>query len=141
MKTRLKWGAIGLAYAFVYGLVTGMATGGGHGNFLWVVLFLFAYFFGLFFPAMGYLIADLRPLWAKSAGIAICLISILLTIVQLTSLGTEGNEDVVRSWERSPVSFIFVSIIHFLPLIVFIVLIVRSFRAESESSFEETTIP
>lgn len=136
MKKRLKWAALGLAYAFIYGMFTGMATGGGHGNFLWVVLFLFAYFFGLFFPAMGFMIADLRPLWAKSAGIAICLVSTLLTITQLMSLGTEGTEDVVRSWERSPVSFVFISIIHFLPLLIFIALLVRSFGTNAENPAE-----
>ena len=134
MKKRITCAAIGLLYAIVYGFWTAFITGGGHGNFLWLFLFLLAYCFGGIFPVMGFILADLRPVWAKSTGIAISLVSIGVTLVQLFTLGPEGTEDLIESWNRSPLMFLIASFIHVLPLAAFIGLIVRSFFKEENIS-------
>jgi hypothetical protein len=132
VKKRFAWAAVGLIYAVIYGFWTALLTGGGHGNFLWLVLFLLTYFFGGIFPAMGFILADLRPIWAKSAGLAISLVSAALTVFQLCSLGPEGTEDLIESWNRSAALFVVASLIHVLPLAAFIVLIFRSFFKEQD---------
>lgn len=132
MTKRLIWAAIGFGYAVVYGFWTMLVTGGGHGNFLWLFLFLSAYFFGGIFPAMGFILADLRPLWAKASGLAISIASIGITGFHLCFLGSEGTEDIIESWNRSPIGFVVLSLIHILPLTAFIGLIVHSFYREKD---------
>jgi hypothetical protein len=126
MKKRLLYAAIGFAYAIVYGFWTMMITGGGHGNFLWFMLFLSSYLRGLYFPAIGFVGADLRPLWAQATGIALSIVAFGLAVIQLLSLGDEGIEDVVKSWDRSPLLFVIASVIHLAPAVVFFALVIRS---------------
>ncbi len=133
MKKRFIWSAVGLGYAVVYGFWTMMTTGGGHGNFIWFVLFLLGYIFGLIFPAMGLVLADLRPRWAKVAGLLISIVAAGLTLRQLLLLGEKGTQDVVDTWNRSPMSFVIMSVIHFLPLVAFTALVVRSMIRKSET--------
>lgn len=136
MKKRLVYAVIGLAYAVIYGFWTMLITGGGHGNFLWFMLFLSSYLFGLYFPAIGFLGADLRPLWAQATGVALSIVTFGLTVIQLLGLGTEGMEDVVKSWNRSELFFLFASVIHLLPSVVFLALVIRSLLRDD--SYVET---
>ncbi|MGH9949469.1 MAG: hypothetical protein ACRD6X_20030 [Pyrinomonadaceae bacterium] len=72
---------IGLAFALCLGFFLAMLTGGGHANFTWFVFFLLTSMFGLFYPAIGFLVADLRPIIAKSAFIAIFFVHIYLVSI------------------------------------------------------------
>lgn len=132
MKKRLIFAAIGLAYALVYGFWTMFITGGGHGNFIWIVLFLLGYIFGLTFPAMGFLLADLRPRWAKISGLILSVAVTGLTLRQLLVLGEKGTQDLIESWNRSATAFVIMAAIHIFPLIVFTSLVIRSVVGRDE---------
>lgn len=133
MKKRLIFAAIGFVYAFVYGFWAMFITGGGHGNFLWLMLFFSAYLAGLFFPIAGFIVADLRPLWAKSTGIAVLVVNLLLTVLHFATLGEEGSKDLAESWDRSSTGFMVASVIHFFPAVLLLALIFRSFLLEENS--------
>lgn len=81
MKRRLIGLAIGLAFGGLLGFFLMLMTGGGHGNFGWFVFFLMTSMLGLFYPAIGFLIADLRPMLVKSAFIALFLVHIFLVVL------------------------------------------------------------
>lgn len=144
MKRRLIGAAVGFGYAVLYGFWTLLITGGGHGNFLWAFLFFSAYIFGLFFPAMGFLVVDLRPLWARMIGLLICfLVSVLTTyhlIVGLTDVGDGARNDILESWNRSSLGFVVMSVIHVLPLLVFIVLLIRSSLLRTAGTTEQEVV-
>lgn len=136
MKKRLIFAAIGFAYAFVYGFWTFFITGGGHGNFIWLMLFYFAYLAGLFFPIAGFVLADLRPLWAKSTGIAVLIVNFVLTVLHFATMGEEGSEDLTKSWDRSSTGFMVASVIHVFPAVLLLALICRAFLIERSEATE-----
>lgn len=140
MKKRLIFAAVGFAYAFIYGFWTMFITGGGHGNFLWLMLFFFGYIAGLFFPIAGFIIADLRPLSAKSAGIAILAVNLFLTVLHFATLGEEGTKDLAESWDRSSAGFMVASVIHVFPAVLLLALVCRAFLLEEQVS-EATDLP
>lgn len=126
--------AIGLVFAFVYGFWTMFITGGGHGNFLWLMLFFFAYIAGLFFPIAGFIVADLRPLWAKSTGLAILAVNLFLTVLHFATMGEEGTKDLAESWDRSSTGFMVAAAIHVFPAALLFGLVCRSFLLEEQVS-------
>lgn len=130
MAKRVIGGLLGLAYAIGYGFWTMLLTGGGHGNFIWMILFFTAYLFGLFFPIMGALAVDLRPIIVKAAFGTLLFVSVLIhfLIIAPALSGGPGDmtDDLQKSWARGPVMVIFSAIVHFLPIVALSLILVRS---------------
>lgn len=118
---------VGLAYAICYGFWTMMLTGGGHGNFLWFMLFLLAEVLGIFFPVLGFVVVDLRPIWAKiTLGLLLALSLGTTAYLVAGGLGQDGMDDILKSWNQTPFLFIFATTIHFAPFVVSITLLLKS---------------
>lgn len=130
MGKRVIGGVLGLGYAIGYGFWTMLLTGGGHGNFIWMILFFTAYLFGLFFPIMGALTVDLRPIAAKAAFGTLLFVSVLLHILIIAPALSGGPGDIAadlqKSWARGPAMVIFSAIVHFLPIVALSLILVRS---------------
>jgi hypothetical protein len=130
MGKRVIGGVAGLGYAICYGFWTMLLTGGGHGNFIWMILFFTAYFFGLFFPVMGALVVDLRSVIAKAVFGTFLFVSLLINVIMITPilLGSPGDTttDFEKSLARDTAMVIFSAIVHFLPLAVLSLFLVRS---------------
>ena len=130
MWKRVLGGLVGLVYAVIYGFWTMLQTGGGHGNFIWMILFFTSYFFGLFFLIVGVLVVDLRPIIAKAAFGTLLLVSLLVNVIIITPilLGEPGasTRDFQKTWARDPNGTVVGAIVHFLPLLVFSIFLVRS---------------
>lgn len=146
MSKRVIGGLVGLAYAFCYGFWTVLLTGGGHGNFIWMILFFTAYLFGLFFPIMGALAVDLRPIIAKAAFGTILTVSLSIHVIMTAPIlsGSPGDmsSDLQKSWARGASMVIFSAIVHFLPMAVMTLILIRSivFGAETIENDETTTL-
>lgn len=101
-KSRLVGASLGLVYGIAYAFVALMATGGGHANWLWSLIFIIPFVGPLiYFPLMGALAGDLRPLMSKAVFAAL-LIAHLLCVATYT-IFADGNiaRDNARMWERS----------------------------------------
>ena len=136
MKRRLIFAALGFAYAFLYGLWTVFITGGGHGNFIWFMLFFFGYLGGLFFPIAGFILADLRPLWARATGLSILIVNLTLTVFHFATMGEISHNDLAESWDRSSTGFMVASVIHAFPAVLLLALICRSFLVQQSEVVE-----
>ena len=136
MYKRLYVSIVGFAYAVVYGFFTLFITGGGHGNFLWFMAFLITFFCGLFFPIAGFLVVDLRKLWARIALLTLLFLNLFATLWFFWSgLGDDGYEDLVKSWTRNFIGFIIFSAIHIVPvLVLWIITLNKIWAADSEES-------
>ncbi len=118
MKRRVAGAAVGLVYGIFYGFWTMLLTGGGHGNFSWFLLFFTAQFFGLFFPLVGLFAADLRPFWAQNGFWIVMSASLMITLIMIpTILVDPEHNDLVKSWHRHQLGFVFFTVIHLLPYI------------------------
>lgn len=137
MAKRVIGGLLGLGYAIGYGFWTMLLTGGGHGNFIWMILFFTAYLFGLFFPIMGALAVDLRPIVIKSAFGTLLFVSVLIHVLIIAPALSGGpgdlTADLQKSWARGPLMVIFSATVHFLPIAILSLVLVRSifFGAET----------
>lgn len=137
MLRRFLWGIAGLVWALGHGFLTLLVTGGGHGNFLWVSVFVFGYFFGLFIPVSAVIVSDPKPFWARVSGWCLVALTLALTIVSLVTFDEGMMGDVSRSWDRSPSLFVFMSVLHFVPVAVFAIRL-ATFRAIDDAGDELT---
>lgn len=133
MRKRIKWALIGLVWALAYGFLSALITGGGHGNFVWLITFFFGYLFGTFIPIMGFIGADPRPFWAKTTGISIVVFWFVFTAIALVQSSDGFRDDIVNSWERSPLFFIFMSGIHLMPISIFTGSLISGFLQDREA--------
>jgi hypothetical protein len=119
MSRRVVGFLSGLVYALGYGFFTMLVTGGGHGNFLWLMAFLVTFFGGIFFPVAGFLVADLRQVWARTALTVVLFLNLFATIFLFVGfLDEDGWQDISESWGRSAFLFVFMSIAHILPVAI-----------------------
>lgn len=109
-----------------------LATGGGHGNFLWLLLFLYAEFLGLFFPLIGFALPDLRPIWARAVAISLVVANLVISIIVVIWGGVD--QDIQKSWQRSPELFVVLALAHFVPLILIATYVFAKASTESEES-------
>jgi hypothetical protein len=135
---RLIRGAIGTLYAVVYGVWTMLATGGGHGNFIWFILFMFVEFFGIYFPVMAVLSVNLRPRMTKIVFGSFIFFNLTASFVLIGSwisgFSSESLDDFTKTWERGgATTIIFCAVVHFLPTIVFAILLINALYDSSDA--------
>ena len=137
MKRRLLGLAVGLCYAVGYGFLTMLMTGGGHGNFLWFMAFSLTFFLGLFFPAAGFLVVNLKPVWARAGLMTLLFLNLFSTVYFFWGFLTpELWEDMAKSWELSRIGFIVFSAFHCIPLIALWVIALRNINALDGESLD-----
>lgn len=120
MKKRMIWALAGLIWSAGHGFFTMLATGGGHGNFLWVMAFFSAYLLGILIPVTAFFVAEVKPFWAQVGGWALVATMITLPLVTLFPLDPGMKRDIAKSWDRTPVFFVLLSALHFVPIAFFI---------------------
>ena len=144
MGKRVIGGLVGLGYAICYGFWTMLLTGGGHGNFIWMILFFTAYLLGLFFPIMGALAVDLRPIIATAAFGTLLIVSLTIHVIMIAPIlsGSPGDmsSDLQKTWARGGSMVIFSAILHFLPIAVLSLILVRSIVFGEETIENDETI-
>ena len=129
-KKRVLAGVIGLIYAATYGFWTALATGGGHGNFVWFLMFIFVYLFGLYFPFMSILAVDLSSRFIKVIFGGLIVATMLASAVLIYGWisDPEGTyHDFEKMWGNYPGTVLICAVMHFIPNVVYIALLVRSF--------------
>ncbi|MDM7921524.1 MAG: hypothetical protein QUS14_04415 [Pyrinomonadaceae bacterium] len=140
MKKRIIWALAGLIWSAGHGFFTMFATGGGHGNFLWVTAFFSAYLLGILIPVTAFFVADARPFWARVGGWTLVVIMITLPLVTLLPLDPEMKRDVAKSWDRSPVFFVLLSVLHFVPIAFFITRLILLTSIKNKSGDNSLTV-
>jgi hypothetical protein len=133
---------VGILYAFLYGFWTAMATGGGHVNFIWMWMFITVEGFGLYFPIMGVLSVDLRGRITKLIFGSLIVINLVLSTVQLLSWVTDTEGDPMTDFERTVRSgygtLAICAFVHFLPTLVFTLLLIGSAIAPASEHAHES---
>ncbi len=131
LKKTILAGLLGLAYISIYGFFTMFETGGGHGNFVWLMLLIFVNCFGLYFPLMAMIAVNLRSWTARI--IYGCLLaanviaSIIMILAWISETSSTGPTDFERTMNAGGINeIIFSTAIHFLPSLVFFILLLRS---------------
>ncbi|MGE3468144.1 MAG: hypothetical protein AB7J13_14585 [Pyrinomonadaceae bacterium] len=129
VRLRLVGLAIGTLYGLGLGFTTLMMTGGGHGNFFWPALFFVTTLFGLIYPALGFLIFDLRSILAKSALIAILVTDSLLFAMVLNSEIVRANSSPndTLTFAIDPIGSSIFIFFFVWPQILSLILLIRSF--------------
>ena len=137
-KRTLIAGLVGFAYIFIYGSFAAFETGGGHGNFVWIMLFIFVNCFGLYFPIMAMLGVNLRSYSVRMIFSCLLAANLVASIVMIAGWITETSGDgMPTDFERSynvvgASGLIICGVIHFLPSVLFLVLLIRSFLSTDE---------
>jgi hypothetical protein len=131
---RIIAGVAGLIFAVVYGFWTMLLTGGGHGNFIWVGMFLFVEFFGLYFPLMAILAVDLRRRFTKVVFGSLMVFNLVASSIMIAGWIGESGGDRPSDYEKMmQISgsdwVVFSAAVHFLPTLIFAVLLIRSILA------------
>jgi hypothetical protein len=145
---RIIAGAIGLLFAVVYGFWTMLITGGGHGNFVWFMMFMTVEYFGLYFPVMSVMAVDLRSKLTKIVfgsliGFNLFASSILLLcwVIGIPVGKAVEMNDFSEMLRINGIGWILVcAAAHFLPTIIFLVLLVKALFFGSSLSDENDSV-
>jgi|SRR5690606_16560918 len=117
-----------------------LAIGGGHGNFLWIMLFIFVNCFGLYYPIMAMMAVNLRSYAIRMLFGCLLAANVIASMVMIVGWITETSSDgMPTDFEHTyrvvgASGLIFSGVVHFLPSILFVVLLVRSFLASDGTS-------
>lgn len=87
----------GFVYMFAAGFMAVAASGGGHGNFGWLVLLFPGFLGGLFYPAAGFLCADLRARSSRRALGCLLIVNYILTAFMLYGV----RDDILPDFKKS----------------------------------------
>lgn len=144
-QRRLAAGSAGVIYAVLYGFWTILLTGGGHVNFIWFWLFLTVGFFGLYFPLMAVLAVDLRRLFTKIIFGILIAFNLIVSTVEIYDWTNHPGDDRPSDFSRTVrangiEAVILFAAIHFLPTIIFAVLLVMSIARKRPQVEDEGVI-
>lgn len=143
LRKRIIGGLIGGAFAAVYGYFTVLTTGGGHGNLAWFLMFVFAEFFGLYFVVMGALAMDLRTFFQKVLFGSLLgygfIVSILMIGMWTGGYNSGWTDDFSKLWANNRGLVVLCGIVHFLPLIIFVFVLLKSIFAVDQGDESENT--
>lgn len=145
---RVIAGGIGLLFAVIYGFWTMLLTGGGHGNFVWFMMFMTVEYFGLYFPLMSVLAVDLRSklikiVFGSLIGFNLIASSIFLLfwVIGVPIGKAVDKDDFSKMLKLNGIEWILIcSAAHFLPTIIFLFLLMKSFFFGSSLSDGEESV-
>jgi hypothetical protein len=138
MKRRYVGLIIGLLYAVFLGFLLLMLTGGGHGNFGPLIFFIVTSIFGLFYPVIGFVVADVRSRLSRSTFVAVFLIHLFLVFVFFSNGLGESNASPRDNltFSEHPFYYLIVLILLSAPQAILIVMFISSFLREREIRLE-----
>ena len=131
-----------LAGAFVYGFWTMLITGGGHVNFIWIWLFITVDMFGLYFPIMSVLSLNLQTQIVRIIFGALIAANLILSSIIIygwvTEIDVERLSDFSRTIRANGIGAVyFFAALHFLPTIIFLIILIWSVVLHPSSVVEE----
>lgn len=121
-----------------------LLAGGGHGEIVWLIMFLTAGLAGFYYPIMAFLSVDLRSLISKSIYGSLIGFNLIVSFFWLIRSGFGSDmgrpSDFQKMGNSEPFLVLFAAFAHFLPTIVFLLILINLFVFGSSLSDEDKTV-